>query len=632
MRVHPTLTAIFTATTILFSQSGSQAQVFEGPVLDFELVPAPGQPFLFFIPAPTTLDVGEVDGTVKSDNGLPLNDIAIMGRPSVEIDENQQTFTVTGRSWTIIHDDPEDTRSLVLAENSDIVFNAEDNNYLNPSTLQIMDLNGDGQNDLAFLDSVPLSAPPDDNAGVKFAKAPSEPANIKAIPGKTSQPFFATHVDVIGSQTNGTAPAPQFFGGGGQPGMARGDFNGDGRPDLGIYDFLDGSPGQDLLASLLNQGNLDNLPLPRMDTNIVVAPEAAGRDAGSFLVGGDFDQDGLDDIAIVFDSPEDQVAPGSDRLAVYLGMGNGAFSSEPTVDISLNPDGVDYNFQGLVAGDFDGNGLSDFAVIGAPINALGLNTQIHVLFCQPGTPSTCSTELVSLPGQISINLAAGDFDSDGLDDLALSYFACVSFDTCLNENEGAVQVFLNKGANFLPTPDQTLLMGGDKANRLVAQVVAKDIDGCGGPDLAYVGQAGNFIFPEKLYASVAFTPNEDPKADAGAAVLTKEGIQVGGDPTCFDIGGDNMVVEWAVLSGEATISDSSASNPFVTFLEGNEATLQVTCTDACGATASDTVLVSPPALLEGAGCAMGGGAFPLGFAMPFAFIIVPLTVLRRGKK
>ncbi len=637
-----------------FALSAS-AQVFDTPPSDFPLVPAPFEEgFASIPPVPTTLNIGDFDSSVKSTvTGAGLNDVAISGIPSFIL---RPEASLTNRVWTIVHDSGSDTRSLTQTAPSDQVVTSEaELFYTEPSSLEILDLNGDGQNDLALLDATDLlDAEVVVNNNIKLAKSGSgSPARVIGIPGQGSAPFFATSKSLLGQQgPDATAPAAVFLEFS-QPAMGIGDFDGDGVSDLAIYDFIiEGNATSDLAAVLQNNGSLGLLP--RTDTTLNVPSDVAGQNGGYNVVAGDINGDGITDLAMTFDVINEDAEPGPDRLLAFLGNGDGTFNPEPAVNVAVGDNG---NLHGLVLGNFDGNGFLDFALGNVPENTAGPSFgEMVVVLCSPGTPASCTTQTVTPANTVVFNLAAADFDSDGLDDLAVAQLSCPDAGCDLNQISGTVGVYLNQGAGFNDSPDQSLLLGATEVRQLIVQVVAKDIDGCGGPDLAYTGfqvpepsatptpalklsemasqlKLGGFG-AESQFASVAFNANEAPVADAGQGTLTPGGVLVGGEPTCSDPSEDTQAIRWTVLSGTATISDPTAANPLITNASAG-AVLQVTCTDACGLSDTDTVTIGGPTLLEGSGfgCSLGlGMASAPSAAWLLGLVgIFPVLALRRRR-
>jgi len=624
------------------------AQTFDTPPSDFPLTPASSTGLMILPPIPTTLNSGNFDSSVVSAvTGAQLNDVVVLGVPSLD----EQAPSLTHRIWTIVHDSGTNTRSLVQTDPSDIVITSEEEVfYIEPSSVQILDLTGDGQNDLALIDSDFLLRGTVNTAGLKFEKSGiGNPAKVIGIPGQASAPFFATSLNLLGQQGPDASIPGSFLSEVSQPSLAVGDFDGDGVSDLAFYDFIvEGMETSDLAAVLKNNGTVGTLP--RTDTSLNIPADVGGQNGGYNVISADINGDGIADLAMTFDL--DNIATsGPDRLLAFLGNGDGTFNPEPVVNVVINDDG---ELHGLAVGDFDGNSFLDFAVSSAATDS-AIGSDLEVVLCNPGTPAACSVNTVALENTFATNLAAGDFDSDGLDDLAIGEIVCPGDCTGLDQFVGNVGVYLNQGSSFSTTPDQALLLGGTEDRQWVNQVVSQDIDGCGGPDLAYTG----FEFPEitptqilqnklsefqssvKLgvtvqsqFASVAFNANEAPVADAGEGTLTPGGTLVGGEPTCSDPSDDTMAILWEVVSGTATISNPTVANPLITNASAG-AVLRVTCTDACGLSDSDTVTVVGPTLLEGSGIGCSLGLAPdAGLSASWFFSLLgflPMLALRRRR-
>ncbi|MCE9625273.1 MAG: VCBS repeat-containing protein [Deltaproteobacteria bacterium] len=627
------------------------AQTFDPQASDFVMLGASSGPAP--IPAlPMTLNIGEFDSSVKSAvTGQALNEVVVLGFPTIDT----QAETVTDRVWTIVHDSPTVTRSLVQSTPSDFIFDSQSEPtspfWLVPTSVQILDLNGDGQNDIAFMDQT-LQAEIVVQPALKFQKSnTSNPANVLGIPGKSSAPFFQTSINLLGSQ-GPDASIPNPLSEVSQPVLAVGDFDGDGVSDLAFYDFvIEGQSDTDLAAVLKNNGTLGLLP--RTDTTLTPPADVAGQNGGYNVAAADVNGDGITDLVMTFDV--DNTTDASDRLLVFLGNGDGTVASEPDVDVVVSDGG---DLHGLAIGDFDGNGYLDYALSVTGNQAMVVPSSIlQVILCTPGTPTSCNVQSVDL-NAVVYSVASEDFNSDGLDDLALAQLSCASGD-CQNGLGiiGNIGVYLNKGSSFSNTSDQTLDLGGSDDRRLILQVVSKDIDGCGGPDLAYIG----FAIPEpsdppvvaaplkfssledevKLgnlneatsYTSVAFNNNEAPVADAGEGTLTPGGFLVGGNPTCADPSEDTQSIQWTVVSGSATISNATVANPVITNVTGTTV-LQVTCTDACGLSDTYTVTLSGGALVEGSGCGMSlvpASGLSFGWLASLLAFLPALALRRRSR-
>jgi hypothetical protein len=223
--------------------------------------------------------------------------------------------------------------------------------------------------------------------------------------------------------------------------LAAGDFDGDGFDDLAI-----GVPGRDGMgAVLVVYGSTFSLLFPDhwyfTQHEIGELPELGDR-FGEALVAGDFDGDGFDDLAIG--------APGEDggggvpadmgMVAVVEGGPNGLSPAFSSVFYELDLQGPDASEAGdrfggsLAAGDFDGDGVDDLAV-GRPgerwiSDDAGAATLMYgrsahglpgrVQQARPGSyPSWLIPDVDAGDPMYGFSLATGDFDANGFDDLAI---------------------------------------------------------------------------------------------------------------------------------------------------------------------------------------------------------------------
>ena len=182
------------------------------------------------------------------------------------------------------------------------------------------------------------------------------------------------------------------------------DFDGDGILDLATADF-----GGNTVSVLSGQG------LGGAGDGTFATAVSYALPAGSFpvaLTSGDFNGDGILDLAVA-----DEEAAGVSLLFGQGagGTGNGAFTAGPRLTVSTNPWAV-------AVGDFDADGILDLAV------ACG-SGKVSILIGQ-GTDGISDGTFAPAAhytiGTAAYGIATGDFDSNGITDLAVASSAGVS--------------------------------------------------------------------------------------------------------------------------------------------------------------------------------------------------------------
>jgi hypothetical protein len=303
-----------------------------------------------------------------------------------------------------------------------------------------------------------------------------------------------------------------------------GDFNGDGRDDLAIGSALESLPDAFDPNGKVNAGAVNVIyggeagltpvgnqfwhqDAPGIDG--VAAPYEA---FGSALAAGDFNNDGFDDLAI---GVVGQAVDGKDNCgAVHIIYGS-TKGLRATGDQlwTQNSTGINDAAQigdlfgnALAAGDFDGDGCDDLAigVAAEDVSELLYAGAVNVLYgSQNGLTSSGDqfwhqdvAGIDGVPGALEafgFSLAAGDFNHDGRDDLAIG----TRQDTVSGfAGAGAANVIYGSAAGLAAAGDQLLHQDTSGVNDRAEPreffghvVAAGDTNGDGFDDLA-VGAPG----------------------------------------------------------------------------------------------------------------------------------------------
>lgn len=356
--------------------------------------------------------------------------------------------------------------------------------------------------------------------------------------------------------------------------FAFGDFDGDGTIDIGIASYAADGSGYvgyhssligamveianvpyalDLIAGDFNGDGLMDLAAANSDSgNIAILLQTAPgvfappvySSATSLLTvsirTGDFNGDGkLDLLASNFGDSTGFAPPGS--IDLFLGNGDGTFGA--ATQVWAGPSNAD----GLVVGDFNGDGVQDFAfasvdTVGVPGGVNGIQV---VLGNGDGTFGA-ATGYVTTAGGSPHNIVAGDLNNDGITDLVVTN----------SDTPGTVSILIGNGDGSFQAPVD--LDTGD----LPYVVALGDPDDDGDLDLI-VGSAGdgtyeafnNDDFHRGSSAVKPIAVAGSAVAQADAATIAENAISTGnlflnnGSGADSDSDGDALVI--ALVNGSA---------------------------------------------------------------------------------
>lgn len=322
--------------------------------------------------------------------------------------------------------------------------------------------------------------------------------------------------------------------------VAVADFTGDGIADViaGAPPIAGGNGTVAIVTNAVAAGNDGTIALAT-DSHISITGTSSGSRFGSALAVGDFDGDGIADLAA--GAP----VAGTGTTFLFLGgaQASGSFGAAALTDASfVGQNAADMAGATLASGDFNGDGIADL-VIGAPL--FGGDDQGGVYLVYGDTDiATDAPDLSSNLDRLRITgigsnggfgsgVGAGDIDGDGFDDLVMGApFA----DTDEGANAGRVEVLLGRSTLYVDDrlmsdiggvalPGFTIFGAGAGDELGTAVAVAGDVNGDGFNDIL-VGAPGFGIDDGRVF--VVFGSNEPTDVFLDALTDGRVGVVIEG--------------------------------------------------------------------------------------------------------
>lgn len=329
-----------------------------------------------------------------------------------------------------------------------------------PAYSVLTDLNGDGKLDMAV-------------------------SNWNLSSGTTISVFLNS--TAAGAGTPSFSAQQTFSVSSGAFGIAAGDFDGDGRPDLAVNNTA--SNTLSVLRNTTTNGAASASFAPQQTFTSGTNP--------FYLAAADFNNDGRTDIAVA--------SYGSSSIGVFLNTT--AFAGQATFAAGGGPVGV-------AIGDFNGDGRPDLVTA----NNSGNNVSVLLNTAISGTVPSYSPQQTFFSGTNPQDIAVGDLNGDGRPDLAIA-----------NANSNSVAVLLNT----TPTGASTVsfaLQPGYAVGSIPVSIALADFNGDGRLDV---------VASNSNSSSVSVLLNNTPVGASGILFASQQTFSVGTTPEELAVGDVN---------------------------------------------------------------------------------------------
>ncbi|MFI1975202.1 FG-GAP-like repeat-containing protein [Streptomyces wedmorensis] len=271
--------------------------------------------------------------------------------------------------------------------------------------------------------------------------------------------------------------------------VTTGDFNGDGKDDVGVlYNNGQQADGTNVTAMWTFTSNGTGFGAPSKKWDNDSTNFGSWNWNRSKVTTGDFDNDGKDDVGILYNNG--QQTDGTNVTALWTLTSTGTDFTNPSKkwdNVSTSFGSWNWDRSKMVAGDFSGDGKTDIGVLydngqqtdGTNVTALWTLTSTGTDFTNPSKKwDNVSTSFGSWNWDRS-KVTTGDFNGDGKADVGILYDNGQTEDS---RNVSALWTLTSTGTDFT-NPSKKWDSGADSWNTKTSKLTAGDFNGDGKTDI-----------------------------------------------------------------------------------------------------------------------------------------------------